>query len=423
MTRFETACSLLERALTGSARHQMLGEAAAARTLRQALFTLRDRMRHDVWKAAGGEIRLNRFTGPFDSRTRQDGFHVLHDWDGKAGRVNPDTIAVDVLNFVAAQRGDAAVDAPVLATLLDYYFLNLLALLSLRVWDEGDPDVNLDRLGRLLDLLQGPSGSGHRFAADAETLLLVATAHYEPHEWGYDRLLARVRTLDRGHRTRIALGHASAMGCHLRFGFEATYARDTGRMRDDNVADYPWLCFAVAAVMEEYERLRAAGADAAGRARVVESLLNGLSADAGALVSSHTPGPLSTCEGERLEFRERFLAFRADLIEEFEPHRPSVRAYSPLAFFFNFSHNVIKGTVVDALLRGAVWRLALNDLLTGLPASQAVSEEKTALATTLMRYAQSSPDRIRGRLMPVIVYDPAAGRQAFGVTLRRLRGE
>jgi hypothetical protein len=107
------------------------------------------------------------------------------------------------------------------------------------------------------------------------------------------------------------------------------------------------------------------------------------------------------------------------LIEEFEPYRPSDSAYSPLSFFFNFSHNVLKGTVVDALLQGRAWPLSLNDLLTALP--REASAPKEALARTLMQYAQSAPDRIRGRLMPVIVYDPGAGRQAFGVTMRKIK--
>jgi hypothetical protein len=42
-------------------------------------------------------------------------------------------------------------------------------------------------------------------------------------------------------------------------------------------------------------------------------------------------------------------------------------------------------------------------------------------ATTLMDYARRNPDRIRGRLTPVIVYDPATGRHAFGAAMRRLR--
>jgi hypothetical protein len=37
-----------------------------------------------------------------------------------------------------------------------------------------------------------------------------------------------------------------------------------------------------------------------------------------------------------------------------------------------------------------------------------------------MAYARSHPDRIRGRLMPVIVYDPQAGRRAYSVTIEKL---
>ncbi len=419
MTSFDRACALLERALQGPARREILDDVSSAKDFRKALYRLRDSMRADVWQTAGGEIRLNRFVAPWDSRTRQDGFHVLHDWDGKAERVNPDTIAVDVTHYVAEKRGGEPLDPRPLAILLDYYFFNLLGLVSLRIWDEGDADANLDRVEQLLHAMQGPGGSGQRFVADAETLLLIATAHYEPHEWGYDRLLERVRTLGREHKVRIATGHAAAMGCHLRFGFEATYARDTVVMRNDNVADYPWLCFALSSVMQEYARMRDEGIDATGRASIVEAMLNGLSADARAFVSDFPPRSLSTCEQERLAFRDRFHAHRRDLIDEFEPHRPSEHAYSPLSFFFNFSHNVLKGTVVDALLHERPWNLSLNDLLTGLP--REASDPKEQLAITLMAYAQSAPDRIRGRLMPVIVYDPSAGRQAFGTTMRKIR--
>ena len=38
-----------------------------------------------------------------------------------------------------------------------------------------------------------------------------------------------------------------------------------------------------------------------------------------------------------------------------------------------------------------------------------------------MGYARRNPDRIRGRLMPVIVYDPATGREAFTAAMRKMR--
>ena len=418
---FTDACEVIERALDGNWRSGVVAEAARARDLRTALVRLRDSMRSNVWKAGGIEINLGRTVRIYDSRTRQDGFHVMHDWDGIADRVNEDTIPVDVLNYLIDQRGDGDAGEVALAVLLDYYFMHVLALLSLRVWDDGDANANLDRLSHLLTLLQGSHGSGQRFAADAETLLLLGTSHYEIDERGYDKLLERVRTLNQAHKFNVALGHAASMGSHLRFGFEATYARDTVIMRDDNVTDYPWLCFSLATLMREYARLRDADESGAGRDAIVEALVNGLSPDARAFVRSAPPASPAPFEAERLEFAELFRAHQDELLQAFERFRPSTTRYSPISFFFNFSHNVVKGAVIDALLNGEPWRMTLNDLLTTISDGDAQNSAKEKLATTLMGYARANPHRIRGRLMPVIVYDPAAGRRAFSVAMQKLR--
>jgi len=453
---FDDACSLVDAALAGDARSRLIAELARSKPFGRALARLRE---HLVSNSFDG------FLGPFDHRTRQEGFHALHDWDGKAEEVLGATIPVDVLDYVARQRGDGETDARALAILLDYYHLHVLSLLALRIWDEGNADENLDRVGALLATLQGPDGSGQRFVADAETLILVATSHFEAVERGYDRLLRRVKTLGLGHQVRIALGHASSMGCHLRFGFEATYRRDTVSMRDDNAADYPWLCFALATLMREYASTRATRADAresgsraeaeapsAGARRlqpseraVVEALANGLSADARAFVGA-PPASLSVAEAERAEFREAFVAHRSDLLAQFEGHRPVDGRYSPLSFFFNFSHNVLKGVVVDAALRGEPWPASFSDLLAGEvhqkadatyeeevrlkadttheekvpPEADTTFDVRERLARTLMDYARANPDRINGQLTPVIVYDPRAGHRAFRVMMEKL---
>jgi hypothetical protein len=44
-----------------------------------------------------------------------------------------------VLHFLADQRGAEPANAAELAILLDYYFMHVLALLTMRVWDDGDP--------------------------------------------------------------------------------------------------------------------------------------------------------------------------------------------------------------------------------------------------------------------------------------------
>lgn len=417
---FEETCSLLDEALRGSFRREVLDQAAAAPRMRDSLLRLRESMRSHNWAVGDHHYSLRRPIHELDAVTRREGLHALHDWDGIADKVNEDTIAVDVLHYLMEHRGDEAPDRTSLAILLDYYFIYLLGLLSLRLWDGGDADENLDRLGSLLSLLQGPEGSGQRFAADPEALLLIATSHYELNEHGYDLLLERTRTLNRAHRLTIACEHAVSMGCHLRFGFEATYARDVVLTRDDNEADYPWLCFSLATLMQEYARAREEGVEGAEQDLLIEGLLNGLSADARAFVGE-PPRSLSAFGAEQAGFRDLFRAHRDTLLEQFERFRPTDQAYSPLSFFFNFSHNVIKGIVIDALIWGEPWRLSLNDLLTGAPREEAEDESRQVLARTLMTYARANPHKIRGKLMPVIVYDPRTGRQAYAVTLRRLR--
>jgi hypothetical protein len=413
---FDDACSLIETLVAGDTRRSIVADACNASTLREALSRLRDGMQSHAWKAGAQPVALGRAIKELDVETRREGFHVLNDWDGKAGRVNEHIIPVDVLDYVAHLRGSDAPDAVTAAVLLDYYLANLIALCALRVWDGGDADANLDRLNRMVAALQGSDGSAQLFADDAETLLLIATSHFEAVEVGYERLLARVKSLNRAHQLRIAIGHAVSMGSHLRFGYEATYGRDTIVMRDDNVADYPWLCYALLIVMREYGE----ATPLMPRDRIVEALANGLSSDPRAFIGQ-PPSALSRAEGDRAAFAALFDASRDQLIEAFEPLRPADARYSPLSFFFNFSHNVLKGTVVDALLRGRPWAVSFDDLLTASARDGLDPEAKPALATTLMGYARRNPDRIRGRLMPVIVYDPATGREAFSAAMRKLR--
>lgn len=414
---FDHACTMVGAALQGSARQDIVAEYTKAGDLGTGLLKLRDAMRANTFKAGAHKIFLDRMIRACDGRTRAEGFHILHDWDGASQQVNPDVIPVDVLHFLVNQRGSDEAGTIEAAILLDYYFAHVLALLSMRIWDDGDADANLARLNALLADLQGPGGSGHLFADDAETLMLIGTSHYEPHEWGYGKLLDRVRTLNQDHQFKIGVGHASSMGCHLRFGFEAQCGRDTLALRDDNLADYPWLCFALAAVMREYDR-RAAGAIPE-RDVLAEALLNGLTPDARAFVGV-PPASLSASEADRAGFLELFTRHKPELLEAFERFRPSESGYSPLSFFFNFAHNVVKGTVIDALLWGKYWDLTLNDLLSGPPRAGLKQGDKQLLAATLMGYARSNPDRIRGKMMPVIVYDPQAGRRAYTIAMEKL---
>lgn len=389
-----------------TARHDIIDAAARAPRLADALAALGQAIDANTFDTHGGPVRLARLTQHFDGLSRAEGFHVLNDWDGVAVRISDSTIPMDVIRYVAALRANDATDRRVLAIALDYYFMHVLSLMSLRVWDNGDANANLDQLDQLLRHLQGPNGSGQRFVADADTLLLVATSHHEPERHGSLLLLDRVRTLDRAHQRRIALGHAASMGCHLRFGFETTYGRNAERMRDDNVDHYPWMRYALTTLLEDFGD----ETDTARRRALIEAIAGGLTADVPALLADP-------------EIAALFEPHRSELVAEFEPLRPGPDAYSPLAFFFNFAYNVIKGAVVDAMLWGEPHGVSLNDLLTAAPhpvPDAAPPERREALAVTLMDYARKNPEKIRGRLMPVIVYDPLTGRRAFDEAMARL---
>ena len=236
---FDRACDVIEATLSGTSRHEIVAGVSKSKNFSKALSRLSDGMRSHRFQAGGNTVALDAIIQTFDQRTRQDGFHVLHDWDGTRDELNEETIPVDVLNFMMDKTVPRESERNVLAILLDYFFLYVLALLTLRVWDEGDPNDNLDRLSRLLGDLQGANGSGQKFADGAEVLVLVAVSHFEPDVSAYERLLAKVKTLDRSHRESFALILAGIYASHLRFGFEATYERDIIAMRNDNAPDYP----------------------------------------------------------------------------------------------------------------------------------------------------------------------------------------
>jgi hypothetical protein len=291
----------------------------------------------------------------------------------------------------------------------------------MRVWDAGNANEHLDRVQRLLEQLQGPDGGGQPFVSDAETLMLLATSHYEPQEHGSPLLLAQVRTLNHFHQTRVGLGHAGSMGGHLRFGYEATYNRDFVAQRTDNVIDYPWVSYALVAVMREYARMDEEGIPGIERERVVEAILSGLSGDAGHFISPPSRRDAPDAE-DRTEFAETFRKYKPALVEELERLRPTGQRYSPLCLFFNFSHNIVKGTLVDALLWGEPWPMTFNDLLTGVTGAETNGRSKETLAKTLMGYARANPDTIRGRRMPVVVYDIDTGRRSFAMAMRAVKG-
>lgn len=404
---FPSLCASVREVLDGRMRHDIVAALSRSGSLHESLGQLRQAMREHLWKAAGRAVPLAAAVRDADIATRRDGFHALNDWDGVADHVNAEIIPVDVLDYIRALRPDHPSSPIGLAILIDYYFFHIISLLSLRVWDTDDPSAALRVVGELLNALQGPDGSGQPFVGNAETLLLIATSHYEPDEHGYGTLLARMATLDQGQQDLVALGHSASLGAHLRFGFLATYGREHHEMRADNKADYPWLGWAVATVLRRLESVPPGALSSPEHRQWIEALFGGLTADTEALL---THEPVSS----------RLRPLLPALRPLFHELTPTPACYSPLSLFFNFSHNLIKGTVVDAILREEPWCVGYNDLLIGAAGGASRLASREALAKTLMEYARRSPQRIRGELLPVIVYDPESGRARHAAAMSTL---
>jgi hypothetical protein len=447
---FSDVCSLLEEVLSGPTRAEIVAQLEGPRDLATALLRLRRGMREHSFRARGRDVELAEAVAGTHQRTLADGLNVLHDWDGLTEVFNPDVIPVDVAEYLGRKRGTAKPDPKAFAIALDYYFFYLLVVLSVRVWDDGDPNENLGRLRGLVELLQGSDGSGQRFVSHSETLLILAFSSYQPEELAFFRLLGKARTLARPQRTRLAVAVASIMGCHLRFGFKATYGLDMGLMRADNVVDYAWLTWALAALLDSYGSLAANDPQGPAAARdLEEAILNGFSADGGAyfghppapiMVPSSRPGSeihglfgrygkehleeivIEPFERDRAEVRRLFGLHGKELLAAWEAHRPTPDEYSPLSFRFNFPHNVIKGAVIDGLFWGDPWAVSLDDLLSGESRSEP-GRSRVSLARTLTRQARANPAIIRGKPMPVIVYDPKHGAAAFTETLGVIQRE
>lgn len=417
---FDEASERLEAVLRGSTRGEILdallseggpsSDGALAR-LRRAMHT------HTFPVAAGKEktVNLRRVVDALDARTRREGLHVLQGWDYIAHRF-PDEIAPVLLLDYCERAGVANDERRSLAVLLDQYFLTLLSLLAVRSWDDGDANANLDRVTALLRELGGPSGCGHRFIDDVETLLLLAVSYFHPEERGYDSILERVRTLDAGHQLRFALPCAAIMASHLRWGLRFMYRRDVELMRKDNEVDYRWLLFALLTLMRAYSRVGAGATRDSERERAVEGLLNGLSADAWAFVEK-APGFLRVLQREHDEFRELFEQRRADLLEDFERQRPEPAAYSPLSFATNFLSNAAVAMVVVALSDEERYP-SLDALFTRERGDGSAAGSAERLAQKLMDYSVANAERVVGSTAPLIVVDRLDGAHCFNNVVR-----
>lgn len=410
----------LESALTGGARAEIVSGIMRTGGEEDWFRRLRSGMGVHGFRTGSTTTTFDKWVKRLDAQTQQDGFRVLHAWDHNGHRFTEDIVPVLMLDFHQRARSENSKAAVSLAILLDYYFLHLLALCAMRVWDDADADANLDRLTELVGALQGPHGSGHHFVDDAETLLIYALSQFHPEEQAYDRLIQRVTQLSERHQVTFATVSTTVLSAHLRWGLWLMYGRDVVRMRNDNVGDYPWLLNSVLTLLRGYARLVDGDVTGEERARVVAGLVHGLAADPWAF-KGKAPPALADYGSEYAEVWDLLRRYGARLLEDFQAHRPSKETYSPLALHFNFPHNTLVAIVTLALLEGRAQPLSLNDLFVQDRTDPADDKGKERLARTLMAFSRSSPDRLGYQGAMLVAYDPLTGLRSFSMTMDVLK--
>jgi hypothetical protein len=404
---FTSGLQLVDELLRDDARSRMLDTVVDPGNVDASLERLRKAMRSHTFAPASRELR--RVVDSLDGRTRREGFHVLQGWDFVAQRFAKDIAPVLLIDYCARQGIAPQRLRESTAVLLDQYFLALLSLFAMRAWDDGDASENLDRITGALGHLQGKQGSGHEFVSDAETLLMVAVSYFHPEEQGYELLVDRVAALDAAHRASFAIPCATLMGFHLRWGLRFMYARDIGRMRDDNAADYPLLVLALETLAREYASASRAQAR---HVAVVQGLLNGLSSDPWAFVEA-PPRVLHGREDWHSTVRGMLHERRDALLDDFGAHQPTPRTYSPLSFTCNFPTNATVALAALAVQGEA--HPVINSLFTDLGGAGA-----HRLAQRLMEFATSDESRLGAGGAPLLAYDPYEGAHAYNTTLRTL---
>jgi hypothetical protein len=404
------AFPVLEHALCETTRVEILDAVQRSRDSATAIARLRTRMREHAFPTSGATIALDRIVHDLDRRTRAEGFHALQSWDYHAHRFVEDSTAVLMLNRVASRGASGVAERVVLSALLDQYFLWILGLLALRAWDGEDPNASLDHVTDLLRLLKPAREHRSALVDDAALLLLLAVSQYHPQEQAYDALLERVRSLDKAHRTRVAVYTAATLGGHLRWGFRFMYHHDVVRMRDDNVVDYPWLFFSLETLLDSYAEACDNGASDADTAVITTALINGLTADPWMLTDERSLSP--ECHRQwRQRVGQRLSQCHSRLLTRIAAHRPDAKRYSPLNFDCNYLHNLVVA-MVELATTEASSQESLDSLLTAADGGAIHALES---ARRLARYAACTAQAVGGAAL--IAYDSFNGSKCFDVAL------
>ena len=403
---FGSVYTILESLLSGPFRKQFIDELMGTEKFSKATKILRTSLSSHTFETSGSIFSLGNVVKILDDRTKADGFEVFHSWDHSDHTFSSDNTPVLMVDHFTGTGLKSQDERSCLSLLLDIYFFHVLALCSVRVWDDDRPQDNFDKLTKLLEWLQGPGGCGHQFIGNAETLLIIAISQYHPSDQAYDALIERIWALDTKRRVRFSRVSVAVLGGHLRWGLRAMYDRDVVRMRADNAGDYPWLLYSLTTLMEEYVRLQQLGIESQYRQEIVKAMLNGLTPDPWAFFQTPPPSSLAPYIDKHHVLQQLFVEHGEGLAEEFTTCQSNLEGYSSLAFHFNFPHNILNALLIVCLSEGSIESLSLNDLLTDKNLDPHKTDRLNEVVSKLMSFSGSSLDRVGPKGTKLIIYDP-----------------
>ena len=282
-------------------------------------------------------------------------------------------------------------------TLFDVFLLRSLALLAMRLWDEG-PDGVGNRLAVLQGLLDEQAATAPvgqpAMLRDARWLVPLALSPTTDELGGYFDVIRNVSDALPVDDCRETLrAYVAMIGGHLRsqirhYALKENVSFDDAsvvrRTRTSNALDFALLIQGLVPLLEAYEQTLNAGRESA-RVVIASAILQGISPDPGLFLSRiDLLGPYSMIEGlfigpsdsgavgytdsgERHVRLLRDYELRIDrLIDELRADSPrfvpTPSGYSPYGAIFGTPSNLAEHIALRTLQRGAVTDFSLEDV-------------------------------------------------------------
>jgi hypothetical protein len=280
-------------------------------------------------------------------------------------------------------------------TLFNLYAIRQLALLTMRLWDEGSESERLSEVQDVLDRLWKITPSDQPvLVRDARWLILLAQSPTTDDLTGYFEVAERIaETSSEEDRIEIDKAGVRMAGGHLRsqirhVSIQKGVSFDESNLvlstRKSNALDFALLIQSLVPILNAYEHAVQNG-DGRKRLELADAICQGISPDPEVFLNRlDLLGPYSMIEhlfittdhdghavytpmGQRhvqllQEYEARITRLSEPLLDDCQKFRPVDGAYSPYGVLFGYSSNLIEHMAFKTLQPGAAAHFSLEDV-------------------------------------------------------------